>query len=128
MEKFAQDKGIHNNSLWSVEGDRDIGLAGAAAFLAGQQWKDFDSLFVDAGHFVFIAPSAGNHHPMHFMKIYFTGLALSISIFRILSRLVILLLLKPITSIPLPKPRRLTGGGKKIKPDFGLHAQAGKFV
>lgn len=126
MEKFAQDKGIHNNSLygrWKVTGTpAEIGLAGAAAFLAGQQWKDFDSLFVDAGHFVFIAPSAGNHHPMHFMKRYFTGLALSISIFRILSRLVILLLLKPITSIPLPKLRRLTGGGKKIKPDFGLHA------
>jgi len=92
----------------------EIGLAGAAAFLADQQWKDFDILFVDAGHFAFIAASAGNHHPMHFMKGCFTGLAVSISIFRILSRLVILLLLKRITSIPLTKPRRLTGGVKKL--------------
>lgn len=97
----------------------EIGLAGAAAFLAGQQWKDFDSLFVDAGHLVFIAPSAGNRHPMHFMKRYFTGLAFSILIFLILSRLVILLLLKPITSIPLPKPRRLTGGVKKLNSTLG---------
>ena len=45
----------------------EIGLAGAAAFLAGQEWKDFDILFVDAGHFVFISPSVGNDHPMLFV-------------------------------------------------------------
>ncbi len=71
LEKFAQEKGIHNNSLygrWKVTGTpAEIGVAGAAAFLAGQQWKGFDILFVDAGHFVFIAPSVGNHHPMHFV-------------------------------------------------------------
>ena len=71
LEKYAQEKGIHNNSLygrWKVSGTpAEIGLAGAAAFLAGQEWKDFDILFVDAGHFVFISPSVGNHHPMHFV-------------------------------------------------------------
>eukprot|EP00438_Fugacium_kawagutii_P028181 Skav233620 [mRNA] locus=scaffold109:307050:308477:+ [translate_table: standard] len=71
LEAFAKTKNIQNNSMfgrWKVSGTpSEMGLAGAAAFLASQQWQDFDILYVDPTHFVFISPMVGNHQPMHFV-------------------------------------------------------------